>query len=178
MFAFISTDGTKAELTIREDDKRRFIQFDESEHKLRAVCEEGGPRARTWTNPDLPRMGTPSFRGSSHITGLYGTNAGGESMPPVYIFSTSAQDAENFQIKAHWADGLPTVRGYYGKDTIGEYPSYVCVRKSGCTDHELIVQLFKQVYLPLYPNRAKVAKRDNTGRLIEGPIVPKEDGGH
>lgn len=170
-------DGAIAELTIREDGLKRFIQFNETEHTVTVKSDKGGSQALAWVDDELPRNGTPTFRGSSHVTGLYLCNAGGEPLPPIYIFDTGAKDADGVQIKSGWAKGLLVVRGQYGKDSVGEYPSYVCVRTSGCTDEELFEQLIEQVIRPLYPNCAKDCVRDNDGKLIEGPIIIKGDGG-
>ena len=98
-------------------------------------------------------------------------------MPPVYCFDSSAENQENFQVKPSWVNGLPKVRGKFGCPTTETYDSSVSVRKSGCTDEELMQQLIEEVYLPLYPNFQKDIVRDNNGVLLAGPIIIKIDSG-
>ena len=55
--------------------------------------------------------------------------------------------------------------------------SYVSVRRSGCTDEQLIHDLIEKVYLPLYPNVSKKTKRDANGMFLSGPVIFKTDSG-
>ena len=55
--------------------------------------------------------------------------------------------------------------------------SYFCVRRSGCSDEELIQELIEKVYLPLYFNVTKETTRDSEGKLISGPVLLKTDSG-
>ena len=90
-------------------------------------------------------------------------------MPPLYCFDTTTDIEENYKVKAEWVDGLPTVRGQYGCPTTESYDSFVAVRKSGCTDEQLLQQLIENVYLPLYPNCAKETVRDEEGKFLRDP---------
>ena len=98
-------------------------------------------------------------------------------MPPVYCFDSSAEKDVNFQVKPSWVEGLPKVRGKYGCPTTETYESSVAVRKSGCTDEQLMQQLIEEVYLPLYPNCGKIVERDDNGVFLRGPIILKTDSG-
>ena len=51
------------------------------------------------------------------------------------------------------------------------------VRRSGCTDVELLEALIEKVYLPLYPNVAPITTRDEEGNFLSGPVVFKTDSG-
>lgn len=51
------------------------------------------------------------------------------------------------------------------------------VRRSGCTDVELLEDLIERVYLPLYPNVAPITTRDEEGNFLSGPVVFKTDSG-
>ena len=46
---------------------------------------------------------------SRHTTGVYTLNAGGEVLPPLFIFDSSAQNSSNFQVQTSWCDDLPKV---------------------------------------------------------------------
>ena len=98
-------------------------------------------------------------------------------MPPVYCFDSSAENNDKYQVKPSWVKGLPTVRGKYGCPTTETYESSVAVRKSGCTDEQLMQQLIEEVYLPLYPNCQKHVERDDNGVFLRGPIILKTDSG-
>ena len=112
-----------------------------------------------------------------NTTGIYGSNAAGEVMPPVYCFDSSADNQENFQVKPSWVNDLPQVRGKCDCPTTETYESSVSVQKSGCTDELLMQQLIEDVYLPLYPNCQKDVERDENGKLIACSIILKTDSG-
>ena len=84
-------------------------------------------------------------------------------MTPSYFFSSSEENSDNFQVKYTWVQELPKLRGKYGCPTTETYESSVAVRKSGCTDKQLMQQLIEKFYLPLYPNCQSVTVRNNTG---------------
>ena len=170
-------DGTVAEISMDADTLRRIINFDETEHTLSTVIDRGGSRALRWGDKSLPLGTERSTRGNRHTTGIYAADAGGEILPPVYCFDSGAGNKENFQVKFAWVDGLPTVRGRYGCPTTETWQSSVSVRKSGCTDEELLQQIIVDVYLPLYPNLSPVTKRDANGKFLRGPIIIKTDSG-
>ena len=65
----------------------------------------------------------------------------------------------------------------YGCPTTELYESHISVRKSGCTDEQLMQQLIENVYLPLFPNCQKETVRNDTGKFMAGPVVFKTDSG-
>ena len=79
-----------------------------------------------------------STRGSRNTTGIYGSSAADEVMPPLYCFDSSAVNEENYQVQPEWVEGLLRVRGKYGCPTTELYESFVTVRKSGCIDEQLM----------------------------------------
>ena len=48
-------DGTYAELTIGEIEKRRIVNFDETDHPLATHADKGGSRSIRWGHPDLAK---------------------------------------------------------------------------------------------------------------------------
>ena len=72
-------------------------------------------------------------------------------------------------MKLTWFQGLSKVCGKYGSPTNENYDSSVAVRKSGCTDKELMQQLTETFYLLLYHNFQSVAVRNDTGKFIFFP---------
>ena len=98
-------------------------------------------------------------------------------MSPVYCFDSGAVNDENFQVKPSWVEGLPKVQVMYGCPTTETYESNISVKKSGCTDEQLMQQLIENVYLLLFPNCRKETVRDYNGKFIAGPVVFKTDSG-
>ena len=69
------------------------------------------------------------------------------------------------------------MRGRYGCPTVETYDSFASVRKSGCTDGQLMQKIIEDVYVSLYPNFHKVVKRDHNGKLLAGPVFLNTDSG-
>ena len=95
-------DGTIAEITMGEDELRRIINFDETDHPFTTQNEKGGSRSIRWGDPTLAKGSERVTQGSRHTTGIYGANAAGKTMPPIYCYDNSAGNEENFQIKPSW----------------------------------------------------------------------------
>jgi hypothetical protein len=101
-----------SELDFRSDEvRRRFINMDETHHDLSITGDRGGPRAVMYHNPSLQRGSKRGVKSSRHVTGVYATNADGESLPPMYIFDSGAKFEDNFQVRLQWLEGLPSVTG-------------------------------------------------------------------
>ena len=129
-----------------------------------------------WSNPSKGNWA--SNKGiASYNRYIYGTTAAGEVMPPVCFFDSGAVNEENFQVKPSWVEGLPKVWGMYGCTTTETYESHIYVRKSGCTDEQLMQQLIENEYLHLFPNCRKETVRDDNGKFISGPVFFKTDSG-
>ena len=102
-----------SELTFKPAVMRRFINMDETHHVKPSEGDQGGSRATTLTNPQLPRSGSRFAKDSgNHTTDCYGTNPF-EPMPPVYIYDSKVQDKTKLKLKPEWVDGLPIVKGYW-----------------------------------------------------------------
>ena len=170
-------DGIIANITMGDDELRRIINFDETDHLFTTQNEKGGSRSIRWGDHILPKGSESGTQGLGHTTGIYSSNTTSEAMPTIYCYYRSAGDEENFQIKLSWFEGIPKVRVRYGFPTVETYNSFAYVFKSGCTDEQLMQKIIKDVYLPLYPNLHKVVKHDNNGKLLAGPAFIKTDSG-
>ena len=92
--------------------------LDETDISLSNDGDKGGPRSKTYINPDFPRLGGSGCRGGQrHNTSVLGTTATYKTMPPLFIFDTSAEKLENQKIHTKWVEGLPKVSGRYGCPT-------------------------------------------------------------
>jgi len=98
---------------ISEGAYRRVINFD---------------RAKSYVNPELYRSGKKFTRGSRHTTVVYGANAAGRALAPLYIFDSKAKIDTNFRVKASWLTGLPLVTGRFGRKEKNIYKPFVAVR--------------------------------------------------
>jgi hypothetical protein len=147
-----------------DDVKRRIINMDETHHDLSITAEKGGPRSTMYHNPLLQRGYKRTVKAGRHVTGVYATNAAGETLPPMYIFDSSANIESNYRVKVSWLEGLPHVEGRFGCPSRVESGSFYSVRSNGSMDDSLFNDYIDRVILPLYPNISKTAMFDvNTG---------------
>jgi hypothetical protein len=110
-----------------------------------------------------------------HVTGVYATNAEGESLPPYYTFDSTAKSEENFCVKMDWIVDLPTIEGRFGCPSKEKYNSFYALRSRRSMDDELLNQYIEMVILQLHPNMNKTAIFDERGRLLQGPVILKVD---
>ena len=94
----------------------------------------------------------------------------GETLPPLYIFDSGARTDDGFKINKKSVLGLSRVRGRFGCPNVERYFTFVAVRSSGSTDEGIFQQYVENVILPLYPNIGPQVVRDNSGRLLTGPV--------
>ncbi len=167
-----------SELRFLPDTERRIINMDETHHDLSITGDKGGSRAVSYHNPTFQRGANRAVKSARHVTGAYATNSGGEALPPMYIFDSSAKSDENFRVRVQWLEGLPTVTGRFGCPTEVESTSFYAVRPRGSMDDSLLNQYIETVIVPLYPNMNKTAIFDAvSGRLNQGPVILKVDAG-
>ena len=102
-------NGDISELTYSESVSRRVVCMDETDHPFTTETDRGGSRSISYGCDKDGRKGRRGTRGSRHTTGVYTINAGGEVLPPLFIFDSSAQNNSNFQLQTPWCDGLPKV---------------------------------------------------------------------
>ena len=115
--------------------KHRIINVDETHHDLSITGDKGGSRAVSYHDSTLQRGAQRGVKSARHLTGVYATTAAGESLPPFYIFDSSAKSEDNFRVKVEWLVGLPTVSGRYGCPTHQEdLDSFYAVRPRGSMD--------------------------------------------
>jgi hypothetical protein len=139
--------------------------MDETFHDLSITSDKGDPRATTYHNKMYQRgPSRRSVKSTRHVNGVYVTNAGGESLPPMYIFYSSASTEENYCVKLEWLKGLPTITGRFGCPSVIESSSFYAVRGKGSMDDLLLAEYIDLVVLPLYPNIAKNAMFNATGK--------------
>ena len=70
-------DGTISEITVGEDELRRILNFDGTDHPFTTQNENGGSRSIRWGDPTLAKISERGTRGFRHTTGIFDTNAVG-----------------------------------------------------------------------------------------------------
>ncbi len=105
----------------------RIINMDETHHDLLIADHRGGTRSLMYLNPRFQHGSKRGLKSTQHVTGVYATNAAGESLPPMYIFDSGAKIKENFRVKLRWLEGLPTITGRFGCPSRIESSSFYSV---------------------------------------------------
>ena len=176
----ICLDGEESSISlIHKDDINWFLTVDETHHAYSSEGSKGGPQALRFASNSFQRSGEPCVKSAAHTTGVYGTTCGGEPLPPLYIFSTSAKDEENYTYDPLIGKTLPAVTTKYADTLHKTRPSYVVVRETGSMDTRLWHDLNRLVYIPCFKGKISPEPiRDPvTQKLISGPLIVKMDSG-
>jgi hypothetical protein len=143
-----SDDSLLLELDFRSDEvRRRIINMDKTHHDLSITGNRGGPRSVMYHNPRYQRGSKRCVKSSLHVTGVYATNAAGETLPPMYIFDSGAKIDDNFRVKLKWLEGLPNVTGRFGCPSMKESSSFFSVQTKGSMDDSLLNEYIDKVVL-------------------------------
>ena len=144
-------DGTTAEITMNKLLSSRHIVFDETEFRMGNDRDVGGTRSGTYTNTSLNRGGARCTRSSGHVTGGLGVTAAGELLPPLVIFSSTAEKEENYAVNDEWIAPMGKTKGKYGHKHFVERLPYIAVRKVGSMDVRLFMDFVENATFDLYP---------------------------
>ena len=69
----INEDGTKYEVYICKEKRRRIVTCDKTDHPYSQETDKSRPRAKSYTDPNLPRPGGSTTRESRNRDGVYAT---------------------------------------------------------------------------------------------------------
>ena len=122
--------------------------MDETHHDLSMTGDKSGSRAISYHNPRYQRGANRNVKSARHVTGVYATNAAGETLPPMSIFNSSAKSDANFRVKVEWLEGLPTVEGRFGCPTRVDSDSFYAVRSRGSMDDSLLNEYIEKEFYP------------------------------
>ena len=102
-----------------------------------------------------------------------GVTGGGEMIPPLIIFSSSAAKEENLAVQDGWVASFGKTKGKYGHSRPIERMSYIAVRNSGSMDGKLFSEYVETVIFDLYPPEtvSLEIKVDDHGRLKNGSVL-------
>ena len=99
-----------------------------------------------------------------------------EPLPPIFIFDANAKEQDQIKLKPKWLVGLPQVTGRWGFEVNTTVDSHVAVWHHGSMDTELFEQVIEFI-VSLCPNVLRKIKCNENGRLLQGLILIKVDGG-
>ena len=113
------------------------------------------------------------------MTAGLATTAAGELLPPLLIFSSTAEKEENMTAKDEWLVTFEKTKGKYGHRNFIERLPYIAVRKSRSMDLRLFMEMTKEVTFDLCPREtvSLAIKIDKHGRLKTGPVMWTADTG-
>ena len=173
------SNGKVAEITMSKLLAPRHIVFDETEFRLGNDRDVGGTWSGTYANSSLNCGGARSTHSNRHVTGGLAVTAAGEFLPPLIIYSTSAEKEENYAANNEWIVRLGITKGKYGHDHFIERLPYIAVRKVGSMDITLFMDFVKNATFDLYPEEtvSLEIKIDEYRRLVCGPVMWNMDTG-
>jgi hypothetical protein len=128
----------------------------------------GGRLAASYIVSGARRPRTAANKTSVSSTLVCGSSAAGEPLPLHIMFSSSAQNEENYSVSAEWMFDLPCVFVQFGHETSQSFPCSVTVNPKGGTDARVLAQLLSSYIERLYPDA-----RDQAGYHV----LLKIDGG-
>jgi hypothetical protein len=84
------------------------------------------------------RPGTAQNKTNLSSSLMCGSNAAGEEMPLHIMFSSDAEEAQNYAVNAAWIVALPRVTGKFGHDKEKSFPASVTTNEKGGTDGRVL----------------------------------------
>jgi hypothetical protein len=101
------------------------------------------------------RGGTRSVQNARHVTGLYGTSAAGENVPPLYFFDSAVKDPEKRKFDVRWLIGLPRTRAQFGHKDVRIFEPVIAVTPKGGMCDDYLDQWAELCIYPLFPDISK-----------------------
>ncbi len=149
-FAGVGDDG---EPTFTKVHLRRIMNVDETEISLDASnTRAGGRPAVSFHDPHLPLTSRSTAKSLLACTGIFGSSAAGECVPPHFQLPTSATAEEREKIRFEFLTHTLDTRGRFGCTEERIWPCKIGMnKKGGMTDNEFKKYIDNSI-IPLYPN--------------------------
>ena len=164
--------------------RRRMLNMDETHHHMSNAGESKGPRANVLVDRRLGRCGRRKTENPSHVTGMHWANYDGEVGAGMYLFDSSATEAEDRRIRPSWIHGLPSTRGFFGFNELTTVSPSVAVTPKGGTVQGTLQQFVETQIYPAYPNISPTWELEehmtDDGpelRVVTGPVFMQVDSG-
>ena len=168
------TDGSGE---IHPAKRRRMLNMDETHHHMSNAGESKGPRANVVVDKRLGRSGRRQTENSSHITGMHWADYEGEVGAGMYLFDSSASEAEDRRIRASWIHDLPSTRGFFGFNELTTVSPSVAVTPKGGTVQGTLQQFVETQIYTAYPNISPDWELEDDLRVVKGPVFMQVDSG-
>jgi hypothetical protein len=151
-FDFAGVDDEGGELTFTEEQLRRIMNIDETELALNGDTHAGGRAAVSFYDPHLPIASRSVAKSSLACTGIFGSNAAGECVPPHFQLPTSATAEEREKVRYEFLTHILDTRGRFGCAEERIWPCTIGMNeKGGMTDDEFEKYIDNSI-VPLYPD--------------------------
>lgn len=106
------------------EQRRRIANIDETEISLDGSTSLAGGRPSVhFYDPNLPLASKPASRSSIKCTGIFGSNAAHECIPPHFQLPTEAKAAEREKVRADFQTFLEKTNGRFGHDEVQKWPA-------------------------------------------------------
>ena len=165
-FAGVGDDG---ELTFTEEQLRRIQNIDETELALNGDTHAGGRPAVAFYDPHLPIASRSVAKSSLACTGIFGSNAAGECVPPHFQLPTSATAEEREKVRYEFLTHILDTRGRFGCEEERSWPCTIGMNeKGGMTDDEFEKYIDNSI-VPLYPDMEDTPGKRVLLKVDSGP---------
>jgi len=159
-----------AELTFTEEQLRWIKNIDESEILLDASnTRAGGRPAVSFHDPHLPLTSRSMAKSPLACTGIFGSSAAGECVPPHFQLPTSATAEEREKIRFEFLTHTMDTRGRFGCTEERIWPCTIGMNeKGGMTDDEFEKYIDISI-VPLYPDLEDTPGKHVLLKVDSGP---------
>ena len=148
-FAGVGDDG---KLTFTEEQLRRIKNIDETELALSGDTHAGGRPAVSFHDPHLPIASRSMAKSLLACTGIFGSSAAGECVPPHFQLPTSATAEEREKVRYEFLTHILDTRGRFGCKEERSWPCTIGMNeKGGMTDNEFEKYIDNSI-VPLNPD--------------------------
>ncbi len=123
-FATVGPDGDQ--LLFEPDQLRRILNVDESEISLDGSSSmAGGKPAVIFYDPHLPMVSRSAAKSSLSCTGIFGSSAAGECIPPHWQLPTAATSADREKVRLDFFQHFRKTSGRFGWPEKKEFPATI-----------------------------------------------------
>jgi hypothetical protein len=165
-----ATKDNNGQLQISEEQKKRIVNMDETKLSLDGSDGQfGGRPALTISVRGVNRPGTAQNKSGFSSTLMCGSNSAGEPLPLHIMFSSKAENEENFQVRADWLVELPSVTVQFGRSLPEKIDPTLTVNSKGGSDSRVLYQVLMGYAKRLYPDCADVDGKRVIFKIDGGP---------
>jgi hypothetical protein len=98
-------------------------------------------------------------------TGIFGSNAAAECMPPHWQLPTSATEMERERIRVDFLTHIQSMRGWFGFEEERVFPATIGMYEKGGMTNDEFDRYVKNSVIPLFPIWQQECCHDNLKRI-------------